>query len=59
MNSGMLRLYSDDDIIRLRIIKHLVNELRLNLAGVETCANWSSASALSPRASRRYLDHVR
>ncbi|MDE2765693.1 MAG: MerR family transcriptional regulator [Chloroflexota bacterium] len=33
---GMLRLYSNDDIIRLRIIKHLVDELRLNLAGVET-----------------------
>ncbi len=33
---GMLRLYSNADITRLRIIKHLVDELRLNLAGVET-----------------------
>ena len=33
---GMLRLYSNTDITRLRIIKHLVDELRLNLAGVET-----------------------
>ncbi len=33
---GMLRLYSDEDIMRLRMIKHLVDELRLNLAGVET-----------------------
>ena len=33
---GMLRLYSNEDITRLRIIKHLVDELRLNLAGVET-----------------------
>ena len=33
---GMLRLYSNDDIVRLRIIKHLVDELRLNLAGVVT-----------------------
>jgi MerR family transcriptional regulator/heat shock protein HspR len=32
---GMLRLYSDQDIVRLRMIKHLVDELRLNLAGVE------------------------
>ena len=32
---GMLRLYSDEDITRLRVIKHLVDELRLNLAGVE------------------------
>lgn len=32
---GMLRLYSEDDIIKLRVIKRLVDELRLNLAGVE------------------------
>jgi DNA-binding transcriptional MerR regulator len=32
---GMLRLYSEQDIIKLRIIKHLVDEMRLNLAGVE------------------------
>ncbi len=32
---GMLRLYSEDDIAKLRMIKHLVDELRLNLAGVE------------------------
>ncbi|MBM3939414.1 MAG: MerR family transcriptional regulator [SAR202 cluster bacterium] len=33
--AGHLRLYSDKDIARLRMIKHLVDELRLNLAGVE------------------------
>jgi hypothetical protein len=32
---GMLRLYSVQDIIKLRMIKHLVDEMRLNLAGVE------------------------
>jgi MerR family transcriptional regulator, heat shock protein HspR len=32
---GMLRLYSDEDIAKLRMIKHLVDEQRLNLAGVE------------------------
>lgn len=32
---GMLRLYSDEDIRRLRLIKHLVEDLGLNLAGVE------------------------
>ena len=32
---GMLRLYSERDIAKLRMIKHLVDELRLNLAGVE------------------------
>jgi MerR family transcriptional regulator/heat shock protein HspR len=32
---GMLRLYSEEDITKLRMIKHLVEEIRLNLAGVE------------------------
>jgi len=32
---GMLRLYSQEDIEKLRLIKHLVEELGLNLAGVE------------------------
>ncbi|MBI2166343.1 MAG: MerR family transcriptional regulator [Chloroflexi bacterium] len=32
---GMRRLYSEDEIVRLRLIKHLVEEMRLNLAGVE------------------------
>ena len=29
------RLYSDEDIARLRLIKHLVDDLGLNLAGVQ------------------------
>jgi MerR family transcriptional regulator/heat shock protein HspR len=32
---GMLRLYSDDDIARLRMIKWLVDHRGMNLAGVE------------------------
>lgn len=32
---GMLRLYSEEDISRLRMIKHLVEERGMNLAGVE------------------------
>ena len=32
---GTLRLYSDEDIARLRLIKYLVDDLGLNLAGVE------------------------
>ena len=32
---GMLRLYSDEDVARLRLIKHLVGEMGLNLAGVQ------------------------
>ena len=33
--SNMLRLYSNEDVARLRMIKHLVDEVGLNLAGVE------------------------
>jgi len=32
---GMLRLYSSEDINRLRLIKHLVENVGLNLAGIE------------------------
>jgi MerR family transcriptional regulator/heat shock protein HspR len=32
---GMLRLYSEEDVARLRLIKHLVGEMGLNLAGVQ------------------------
>ncbi len=31
----MLRLYSEDDLARLRLIKNLVGELGLNMAGVQ------------------------
>ena len=31
---GMLRLYSDDDLARLKLIKRLVDDLGLNVAGV-------------------------
>ncbi len=30
-----LRMYSDEDIARLRTIKHLVDDIGLNLAGVK------------------------
>jgi MerR family transcriptional regulator/heat shock protein HspR len=32
---GMLRLYSDEDVRRLRLIKRLVEDFGLNLAGVD------------------------
>ena len=32
---GMSRLYSDEDIARLQLIKHLVDNLGMNLAGVQ------------------------
>jgi len=35
LRNRMLRRYSDEDIDRLRMIKHLVDKKGLNLAGVE------------------------
>ena len=35
----MLRLYSQDDIARLKLIKYLVDDLGLNLAGVRLILN--------------------
>ena len=32
---GPLRTYSDEDVARLRLVKHFVDDLGLNLAGVE------------------------
>ena len=37
--SKTLRMYSDEDIARLRMIRHLVDEVGLNLAGVELALN--------------------
>ena len=36
---GMMRLYSAEDIARLQLIKHLVEDLKLNLAGVKLALN--------------------
>ena len=35
LRMGTLRTYSDEDVARLRLIKHFVEDLGLNLAGVE------------------------
>ena len=35
LRMGTLRTYSDEDVARLRLIKHFVENLGLNLAGVE------------------------
>jgi len=32
---GMLRLYSMEDVVRVRLIKYMVDDLGMNLAGVE------------------------
>ena len=40
---GTLRLYSEQDIARLRLIKYLVEELGLNLSGVELALSLSAS----------------
>ena len=35
LRMGTLRTYTDEDVARLRLIKHLVEDMGLNLAGVE------------------------
>ncbi len=35
LRMGTLRTYSDEDVARLRLIKHFVDDLGLNLSGVE------------------------
>ena len=44
--SNMLRMYSDEDITRLKMIKRLVDECGLNVAGVELALRMQ-ASVLS------------
>ena len=51
---GMLRLYSADDIKKVRLIRHLSDELGLNLAGVEfALAAFDNMSAIKQRMSNR------
>jgi len=39
---GGLRLYSDEDLERLRVIKHFVERMGLNIAGVEVALNMTA-----------------
>ena len=66
-SEGMLRMYSDNDVSRLRLIKHLVDDFGLNLAGVELVlrmrerlvsfrAVLADGSMLSPAALEKHLD---
>ena len=66
---GMLRLYSERDIAKLRMIKHLVDELRLNLAGVEMAmavfdrlsvarSDMDRAQSTPPRAFDRAMNDI-
>ena len=61
---GMLRLYSEEDIARLKLIKHLVGDLGLNLAGVELALNMfnqlirtrSNIDSLDGKALKNYVN---
>ena len=61
---GMLRLYSEEDIVRLRLIKHLVGDLGLNMAGVELSLNMfnqvlkmrSGLDQAEPSDLKKYLE---
>src|ERR1044071_7406928 len=62
---GSMRLYSRDELERLRLIKHLVDEVGINLAGVQRLLSIAEGvhrlqplmdeSALSTGAGRRQL----
>ena len=39
LRMGALRTYSDEDVARLRLIKHFVEHLGLNLSGVQLALN--------------------
>ncbi|MGB2714445.1 MAG: MerR family transcriptional regulator [Vicinamibacterales bacterium] len=40
---GSMRLYSEDELERLRLIKHLVDEVGVNLAGVQRLVSIAEA----------------
>jgi len=51
---GMLRLYSTEDIKKVRLIRYLSDELGLNLAGVEfALAAFDNMSAIKQRMDNR------
>lgn len=66
LRMGTLRTYSDSDIARLRLIKHFVEDLGLNLAGVELALSTTTkllslrtqlASQRNPSAVTNQLIH--
>ena len=42
LRMGALRTYSDEDVARLRLIKHFVDNMGLNLAGVQLALRMTS-----------------
>ena len=50
---GSMRVYSDDELERLRLIKHLVEEAGVNLAGVQRLLSIAEAVQRHPAADPR------
>ena len=50
---GSMRLYSREELERLRLIKHLVDELGINLAGVQRLLIDRRSDAADPAADGR------
>ena len=42
MRMGALRTYSDEDVARLRLVKHFVDDMGLNLSGVQLALRMTS-----------------
>ena len=42
LRMGALRTYSDEDVARLRLVKHFVDDMGLNLAGVQLALKMTS-----------------
>ena len=56
---GMLRLYSQDDLRKVMLIRHLMDNLGLNLAGVEFALNLvNNLSVFSRRLARATGDEA-
>jgi MerR family transcriptional regulator/heat shock protein HspR len=53
---GNIRLYSDEDIERLRQVQRLIDELGVNLAGVEVIMNMTDRME---RQQREFDEHLR
>ena len=63
-SAGMLRLYSEEDVRRLRMVKRWVDELGLNLAGagltIEMVGKLNQVrQALAGSATPQLLQHLR
>ena len=66
LRMGTLRTYSDEDVARLRLIKHFVDNLGLNLSGVEMALSFTNELlelrmrlSHAPNPSKAVTDSIR